>query len=159
MYREVVETEEGMNKRRKRREMGTICSSMNFFFFLCFIIASASSSEIQIEAHDSENGNEKNSCDFNSFVKDFEGQLIEVKDEPNDVVWVVQLSDLHFSVHYPERALDFKAIMGSTLAMINPSLVLVTGDLTGNASSSLRKIPFLDASRVFVSLLLDIMFF
>jgi endoribonuclease Dicer len=48
-----------------------------------------------------------------------------------DLIWVVQLSDLHFSVHHPERAIDFKNIVGPALALINPSLVLITGDLTG----------------------------
>uniref|UniRef100_A0A2N9GRB8 Uncharacterized protein n=2 Tax=Fagus sylvatica TaxID=28930 RepID=A0A2N9GRB8_FAGSY len=58
-------------------------------------------------------------------------RVIDVKGGPESVVWVVQLSDLHFSVHHPERALDFKTIVGPTLSMINPSLVLITGDLTG----------------------------
>ncbi|CAK9170760.1 unnamed protein product [Ilex paraguariensis] len=57
-------------------------------------------------------------------------EIIDVKSEPEDVVWVVQLSDLHFSVHHPDRALDFKELMGPALSMINPSLVLITGDLT-----------------------------
>ena len=48
-----------------------------------------------------------------------------------DLVWVVQLSDLHFSVHHPERAIDFRNILGPALSLINPSLVLITGDLTG----------------------------
>lgn len=48
-----------------------------------------------------------------------------------DLIWVVQLSDLHFSVHHPERAIDFKNIVGPALSLINPSLVLITGDLTG----------------------------
>lgn len=47
------------------------------------------------------------------------------------VVWVVQLSDLHFSVHHPDRALEFSRLVGPALAVINPSLVLITGDLTG----------------------------
>lgn len=58
-------------------------------------------------------------------------EIIDVKGGPDDVVWVVQLSDLHFSVHNPERALDFKQLVPSALSMINPSLVLITGDLTG----------------------------
>ncbi|KAK3020509.1 hypothetical protein RJ639_045451 [Escallonia herrerae] len=62
-------------------------------------------------------------------------EIIDVKGGPDDVVWVVQLSDLHFSVHHPERAGDFKRLVGPTLSMINPSLVLVTGDLTGAAES------------------------
>ncbi|MFS7975921.1 putative calcineurin-like phosphoesterase domain, ApaH type, metallo-dependent phosphatase [Helianthus anomalus] len=49
----------------------------------------------------------------------------------NDVVWIVQLSDLHFSVHHPERASDFQKSVTRTLSMLNPSLVLITGDLTG----------------------------
>lgn len=58
-------------------------------------------------------------------------RVIDVKGGPESVVWVVQLSDLHFSVHNPDRALDFKNIVGPALSMINPSLVLITGDLTG----------------------------
>jgi len=56
---------------------------------------------------------------------------IEVKGGPDSVVWVVQLSDLHFSVHHPDRARDFENFVGSALSYINPSLVLITGDLTG----------------------------
>lgn len=68
--------------------------------------------------------------------------MIELKGEPEDVAWVVQLSDLHFSVHHPERALDFKAIVGPALAMVNPSLVFITGDLTGNHLSFIPVIFF-----------------
>lgn len=57
--------------------------------------------------------------------------VIDVKDGPESVVWVVQLSDLHFSVHHPDRAVDFKNLVPPALSMINPSLVLITGDLTG----------------------------
>ncbi|GMY13855.1 putative metallophosphoesterase At3g03305 isoform X2 [Fagus crenata] len=64
-------------------------------------------------------------------------RVIDVKGGPESVVWVVQLSDLHFSVHHPERALDFKTIVGPTLSMINPSLVLITGDLTDGESKDL----------------------
>ncbi|XP_021987528.1 putative metallophosphoesterase At3g03305 isoform X2 [Helianthus annuus] len=52
----------------------------------------------------------------------------------NDVVWIVQLSDLHFSVHHPERASDFQESVTRTLSMLNPSLVLITGDLTDGKS-------------------------
>ena len=58
-------------------------------------------------------------------------RVIEVKGGPDSVVWVVQLSDLHFSVHHPDRALDFKTFVGPYLSIINPSLILITGDLTG----------------------------
>lgn len=56
---------------------------------------------------------------------------------PDSVVWVVQLSDLHFSVHQPDRALDFRRFIGPALSMINPSLVLITGDLTDGKSKDL----------------------
>lgn len=61
------------------------------------------------------------------------GAVIELQGGPEDVAWIVQLSDLHFSAHHPERAVDFKDIVGPTLAMVNPSLVFITGDLTGKA--------------------------
>ncbi|KAL5767133.1 hypothetical protein ACOSQ2_013916 [Xanthoceras sorbifolium] len=59
------------------------------------------------------------------------GRVIGVEGGPESLVWVVQLSDLHFSVHHPDRASDFKKLVGPALSMINPSLVLITGDLTG----------------------------
>lgn len=70
------------------------------------------------------NSNEKN-----------DKRVIDVKGGPESVIWVVQLSDLHFSVHHPERALDFKTLVGPVLSVIKPSLVLITGDLTGLLTS------------------------
>ncbi|KAL5565817.1 hypothetical protein UlMin_028981 [Ulmus minor] len=64
-------------------------------------------------------------------------RVIDVKGGPDSVVWVVQLSDLHFSVHQPDRAFDFKKLVGPALSMINPSLVLITGDLTDGKSKDL----------------------
>ncbi|XP_065874546.1 putative metallophosphoesterase At3g03305 [Euphorbia lathyris] len=64
-------------------------------------------------------------------------RVIQVKEGPESVIWAVQLSDLHFSVHHPDRALDFKKIIAPTLQMINPSLVLITGDLTDGKSEDL----------------------
>lgn len=63
--------------------------------------------------------------------------VIEVEGQPNNVVWVAQLSDLHFSLFYPERAADFRMLLGPALSMINPSLVLITGDLTDGKSKDL----------------------
>lgn len=63
--------------------------------------------------------------------------VIEVKGGPDSVVWAVQLSDLHFSVHHPQRALSFSQFVGPALSLINPSLVLVTGDLTDGKSKDL----------------------
>ncbi|XP_042381320.1 putative metallophosphoesterase At3g03305 [Zingiber officinale] len=65
------------------------------------------------------------------------GRVIEVEEGPKSVVWVVQLSDLHISVHHPERAYDLQRYLGPALAMINPSLVLITGDLTDGKSKDL----------------------
>ncbi|KAI3459115.1 hypothetical protein Pfo_015778 [Paulownia fortunei] len=64
-------------------------------------------------------------------------EMIELEGGPDDLVWVVQLSDLHFSVHHPERARDFREIVGATLSLIKPSLVLLTGDLTDGKSRDL----------------------
>ncbi|XP_061368546.1 putative metallophosphoesterase At3g03305 [Gastrolobium bilobum] len=64
-------------------------------------------------------------------------RVIHVEEGPDSVIWVVQLSDLHFSVHNPNRAFEFNKLMGSTLSMINPSLVLITGDLTDGKSEDL----------------------
>ncbi|XP_058756125.1 putative metallophosphoesterase At3g03305 [Vicia villosa] len=63
--------------------------------------------------------------------------VIESKQQPDSVVWIVQLSDLHFSVHHPNRAQDFTNLVGPALSIINPSLVLITGDLTDGKSKDL----------------------
>ncbi|XXG62201.1 hypothetical protein AAC387_Pa05g0613 [Persea americana] len=63
--------------------------------------------------------------------------VIDVGGGPDSVVWVVQLSDLHFSVFHPDRADDLKRVVGPSLALINPSLVLITGDLTDGKSKDL----------------------
>ncbi|XP_073020015.1 putative metallophosphoesterase At3g03305 [Primulina eburnea] len=65
------------------------------------------------------------------------GETIELKNGPEDLAWVVQLSDLHFSVHHPDRAHDFREIVGPTLSFIKPALVLLTGDLTDGKSKDL----------------------
>ncbi|KAL6616525.1 hypothetical protein ACP70R_038795 [Stipagrostis hirtigluma subsp. patula] len=66
-----------------------------------------------------------------------EREVAQVSGAPDGVVWVVQLSDLHFSVHHPERAYDFRRYVGPALAMVNPALVLITGDLTDGKSKDL----------------------
>ena len=58
-------------------------------------------------------------------------RVVEVPGEPRSVVWAVQLSDLHLSAFHPERTADFRRHVGDALAMVNPALVLITGDLTG----------------------------
>lgn len=95
--------------------------------FLCLLI----SSPITSHAAHQEVGEEEAEQLVSSQPKKWDGRVIEVKGGPESVIWVVQLSDLHFSVHHPDRALDFKKIVGPALQMVNPSLVLITGDLTG----------------------------
>ncbi|PKA55791.1 Putative metallophosphoesterase [Apostasia shenzhenica] len=63
--------------------------------------------------------------------------VVKVNGGPDGVIWAVQLSDLHFSVFHPERALDFKRLIASALSIIKPSLVLITGDLTDGKSKDL----------------------
>lgn len=94
--------------------MGILQVMILFSLCFCFFFTT-SSTTTSIEEEDHQNGR----------------QVIDVKGGPEDVVWVVQLSDLHFSVHNPERARDFKDLVGPSLSFINPSLVLITGDLTG----------------------------
>nr|CAB3479096.1 unnamed protein product [Digitaria exilis] len=72
-----------------------------------------------------------------SAVSRDEREVREVSGAPDGVVWVAQLSDLHFSVHHPERAYDFRRYVGPALAMVNPDLVLITGDLTDGKSKDL----------------------
>ncbi|KAF5454923.1 hypothetical protein F2P56_024552, partial [Juglans regia] len=86
----------------------------------------SSSSSSSSSSKSSSNSNEKN-----------DRRVIHVKGGPESVIWVVQLSDLHFSVHHPERALDFKNVVGPVLSVIKPSLVLITGDLTDGKSKDL----------------------
>ncbi|CAL0303279.1 unnamed protein product [Lupinus luteus] len=64
-------------------------------------------------------------------------RVIHAKGNPDSVVWVVQLSDIHFSVHHPDRAHDFDKYVGPALKTINPSLILITGDLTDGKSKDL----------------------
>ncbi|KAE8808932.1 Transmembrane protein 62 [Hordeum vulgare] len=66
-----------------------------------------------------------------------ERAVAEVSGAPEGVMWVAQLSDLHFSVHHPERAYDFRRYVGPALAMVNPDLVFITGDLTEGKSKDL----------------------
>lgn len=91
-------------------------------FLWCFVASPCYSSRILTETHNP---------NHDGVEEIFQGEIMEVKSGPEDVVWVVQFSDLHFSVHHPERAQDFQATVGRTLSVINPSLVLITGDLTG----------------------------
>ncbi|RYR16576.1 hypothetical protein Ahy_B04g073623 isoform F [Arachis hypogaea] len=66
-----------------------------------------------------------------------EERVIQTKGAYDSVLWVVQFSDLHFSVHHPDRAIDFHDLVGPALSFINPSLVLITGDLTDGKSKDL----------------------
>ncbi|XP_042498483.1 putative metallophosphoesterase At3g03305 [Macadamia integrifolia] len=104
-------------------------TQMGFFILLLILLCFSIPSETKfdsLEASENIVGRKANSTTF-----------IDLKDGPESVVFAVQLSDLHFSVFHPERALDFQRLVGPALAMINPSLVLVTGDLTDSKSKDL----------------------
>lgn len=50
-----------------------------------------------------------------------------------DVAWIVQITDLHLSSYHPEIGEDLKDTLSSALRIIRPSLVFITGDITGNS--------------------------
>ncbi|MCO5614670.1 hypothetical protein L7F22_068954 [Adiantum nelumboides] len=64
-------------------------------------------------------------------------EVIHVDDKPDGIAWIVQLTDLHLSAYRPDRASSLQTLMGPLLALINPSLVLITGDLTDAKSLDL----------------------
>lgn len=53
-----------------------------------------------------------------------------------DVAWVVQVSDLHISAYDHERARDLEMLLAPALRVVRPSLLIVTGDLTGKRFSA-----------------------
>eukprot|EP00250_Pteridium_aquilinum_P020075 c24691_g1_i1 orf=231-2552(+) len=65
-------------------------------------------------------------------------EIIHVEHGPDGVVWAVQLSDLHISPYYTDRGTSLQTLMGPLLALVSPSVVLITGDLT-DAKSKDRK--------------------
>lgn len=95
------------------------------------VVVFAAIISLLLYTHRNVNGPLASSSDVNQRVN------INLKGGPDDVVWIVQFSDLHFSVHHPQRALDFKNLVGPALAMIKPSLVFITGDLTDGKSEDL----------------------
>ncbi|KAJ7965252.1 Metallophosphoesterase domain-containing protein [Quillaja saponaria] len=98
---------------------------LTLIFVLSFIISSSATTT-------AEEGNK-----FRSQPNWNHRSVIDAKGGADSVVWVVQLSDLHFSIHHPDRAIDFNKFVGPALSMINPSLVLITGDLTDGKSKDL----------------------
>ena len=86
-------------------------------------------------------------------------RVIHTKGAPDSVVWVVQFSDLHFSVHHPDRAIDFHDLVGPALSFINPSLVLITGDLTGVCVLSMNTVYYASQVSIFHVLMCDYVVF
>ena len=98
-------SQEAMEKRQSPqfREMGLVV-----LMLLCLSTTMPASVSIQQEGGGAEEL-------VSSQPRNWQDRVIEVKGGPESVVWIVQLSDLHFSVHHPERALDFKRIVGLLL--------------------------------------------
>lgn len=65
-------------------------------------------------------------------------EIIHLGHGPAGVMWAVQLSDLHVSSYHADRATSLQTLMGPLLALVNPSLVLITGDLTDAKSKDRR---------------------
>ncbi|XP_047328722.1 putative metallophosphoesterase At3g03305 [Impatiens glandulifera] len=114
---------------------------MGFVFLIFSLLLFSSSSILAIHSSPTKNSSQhrRRRNVENIYISNPKpmSDIINVVGGPDDIVWVVQLSDLHFSVHNPERADDFKEMIGPALSMINPSLVLVTGDLTDGKSKDL----------------------
>ena len=47
------------------------------------------------------------------------------------LIWWVQLSDVHVSVFNPSRVQGFEDFFIPAMQLIRPSVILITGDLTG----------------------------
>ncbi|XP_024083835.1 transmembrane protein 62-like isoform X2 [Cimex lectularius] len=56
---------------------------------------------------------------------------VSIGDSADNVVWFVQISDLHLSIFQdPDRTIEFRDFCEKTLEIIKPPVVLATGDLT-----------------------------
>ncbi|CAI8602763.1 unnamed protein product [Vicia faba] len=58
--------------------------------------------------------------------------VIESTQQSDSVVWIIQLSDLHFSVHHPNRAQDFTKLIKHQL--VQPPLLYVSPIQSSNNS-------------------------
>jgi hypothetical protein len=56
----------------------------------------------------------------------------------DQLLWFVQLTDVHIDVRVPQRARDFEAFAANDVPLIDPCLVLVTGDLTESVGTGWR---------------------
>ncbi|RWW20266.1 hypothetical protein BHE74_00036401 [Ensete ventricosum] len=95
-----------------------ISSAIFFFFSFSFAFALSWSSSIEVE----------------SKVVGGEGAEPVARESfpiDGDVAWLVQVSDLHLSSYHPDRADDLVRLLAPALRAIRPSLLLITGDITG----------------------------
>ncbi|KAI6661829.1 Transmembrane protein 62 isoform X3 [Oopsacas minuta] len=66
-----------------------------------------------------------------SFVKlRFDDDSLKPSDRFENLFWFIQISDIHISIHHdPKRVSDLKDFLQTSVDVINPSLILATGDL------------------------------
>jgi hypothetical protein len=61
-----------------------------------------------------------------------------IGDSDSHLIWFMQVSDLHISIHHDRtRITDFDLFCKRVLALIQPSVVLATGDLTDSKSGDM----------------------
>lgn len=67
--------------------------------------------------------------DISQHHGDFEPNVI-IDDKFKDLIWFLQVTDLHISSIDPNREEDFKKFTKNYISIIKPEVVLVTGDIT-----------------------------
>lgn len=70
---------------------------------------------------------------------DEEKAVVAMEGAPPGVAWVVQMSDVHLSKWTPSRGRALRKALSQALKLIQPAIVVVSGDLVDAKSKDLRK--------------------